>query len=151
MFEALDYIERTYSEKEHYYNKHHQHRMDIVNYLLPYVKNKEMFELKIMASSSWGVTRIKEQLMELDKTSVLLGKKDLQALEQNVAREISMSIDLSFFRSAKQCFKETAKSQPLLFVPHPPLKKYSFRQRQTPSPTSTRPTSCNNASKEHSL
>ena len=105
MFQALDYIEKHYGQKEHYLNKHQQHKIDIMNYLLPYSKDKELFEVKIRSASPWGITKLKQQLTEFDKLSTMFGKKDLQLLEQNVAREINMSLDFSFFRSARQCFK----------------------------------------------
>lgn len=62
-------------------------------------------------------------------------------MEETILNEINLNVDLSFYKNIKQALKETIKSQPLLFIPHPPLKKYSFKQRNVPETPITRPQS----------
>lgn len=40
-------------------------RLDIINYVTPLAQNKEIFELKMNLSSDWGITKLKENLVEL--------------------------------------------------------------------------------------
>lgn len=81
-----------------------------------------MLELKLQASSGFGISRLKEDLFELEKVSGMFGKKDLVGLEQTVAREITLGTNLDFFKAVKNCLKE-AVVQPLLFGAHPPLRR----------------------------
>lgn len=115
--------------------------LDLIRYLAPLAKNQDLLELKIMTSSRLALEKIKENLRELERLSSALSKKNIVSLEQTVASEISLNADLSFYKNIKQHFKETIKSQPLLFIPHPPLKKYSFKNRNSPETPITRPQS----------
>lgn len=66
IFEQFDKIQWSYQEKENEIKKNRLAREEIINYLVPYTQNKELFELKLLSSSGWGLTRLKEQLLELE-------------------------------------------------------------------------------------
>ena len=80
LFEVLESVERTYSEKAYNLDKSRQAREEMVKYLISLTKNKELTELKLQTSSGWGITKIKEQMIELDKFSTNSSKNDLTNL-----------------------------------------------------------------------
>lgn len=104
-------------------------RADIIKYVNPLIRNQELFELKMYSNSDWGIARLKENLVELEKLLEAFGKKDVVALEQAITREINSNADMEIFKNIRCNFRERIKSQPLLFIPTPPVKKYSFKSR----------------------
>ena len=62
LFDVLESVERTYSEKANNVLRSQQAREETVKYLKSLTKNKELAELKLQTSSGWGLTKIKEQL-----------------------------------------------------------------------------------------
>ena len=103
LFEVLESVERTYSEKALNLDKSRQAREEMVKYLTSLTANKELAELKLQTSSGWGITKLKEQMAELDKFSTNPSKNDLTNLKQTVIRELSVSIDMQFFKAVKEC------------------------------------------------
>jgi hypothetical protein len=140
-FEALESIERAYQEKAQHFKKCEKSREELLSYLVPLIKDKEIFWLKMHASSGWGISKLKECLLELRRLSGATSKKEKVALEQAAAGEIGLNVDMKVYRSLREGFKETVRSQPLLFLPHTPPRRYSFRGRQSKETLATRPSS----------
>ena len=65
LFEVLDGIERNYLEKMRQYQQLKEMRSELMNYLEPFAKNSELFELKIHTSNNNGLTKFREDLFEL--------------------------------------------------------------------------------------
>lgn len=45
-------------------------------------------------ASGWGVARLKENLVELEKLLEVFGRQEIVNLEQTMVREINLSADL---------------------------------------------------------
>lgn len=124
--QSLDQLEREYRDKERVLMKNQRHRMEIIDYLLPYAQSNELLELKLKTSSGWGLTRLKEYLSELERLTNSFDKSCLIALENSVASEACQRIDATLFKSLPRFIKE----QSVLTKPPLPDRVYSFNQRK---------------------
>jgi hypothetical protein len=61
--------------------------------------------LKLQTASGWGMTRLKEQLNELERLNKNSNQKEVIALDQSFIRDINLSLDMQLFKSIKDSIR----------------------------------------------